>query len=67
MTVYIPTVKGRKTTGLCFRPKPAREQQVLVLKTVQLKWKIKRYKEGNLKCGKHSLYFVEIIVEDMGT
>ena len=33
MTVYIPTVKGRKTTGLCFRPKPAREQQVLSLKT----------------------------------
>ena len=33
MAAYIPTVKGRKTTGLCFRPKPAREQQVLVLKT----------------------------------
>ena len=33
MAAYIPTVKGRKTMGLCFRPKPAREQQVLVLKT----------------------------------
>ena len=34
MAAYIPTVKGRKTMGLCFRPKPAREQQVLVLKTI---------------------------------
>ena len=33
MAAYIPTVKGRKTMGLCFRPKSAREQQVLVLKT----------------------------------
>ena len=33
MAASIPTVKGRKTMGLCFRPKPAREQQVLVLKT----------------------------------
>ena len=33
MAACIPTVKGRKTMGLCFRPKPAREQQVLVLKT----------------------------------
>ena len=33
MAAYIPTVKGRKTMGLCLRPKLAREQQVLVLKT----------------------------------
>ena len=33
MAACIPTVKGRKTMGSCFRPKPAREQQVLVLKT----------------------------------
>ena len=33
MAAYIPTVKGRKTMGLCLRPKPARERQVLVLKT----------------------------------
>ena len=33
MAVCVPTVKGRKTMGLCFRPKPARERQVLVLKT----------------------------------
>ena len=33
MAAYIPTVKGRKTMGLCFRPKPARERQVLVRKT----------------------------------
>ena len=33
MAVCVPTVKGRKTMRLCFRPKPARERQVLVLKT----------------------------------
>ena len=33
MATYIPALKGRKTMGLCFRPKPARERQVLVLKT----------------------------------
>ena len=33
MEAYIPTVNRSKTMGLCFRPKPAREQQVLVLKT----------------------------------
>ena len=33
MAAYIPTVRGRRTMGLCFCLKPAREQQVLVLKT----------------------------------
>ena len=33
MAPYILTVKGRRTIGLFFRPKPAQEQQVLVLKT----------------------------------